>query len=137
MPHQWKNLLTVEVSEDLAQCRNCGANIIDIKNFKYAGETRAAATFTEELYMCRHCKTKFIIRYELFDSDGHINSKTFSSDINSPENQWQDNLTDEQKRLVTKHLKKCPECKERLDEELLRDAWFSSMFKKGIRHDHY
>jgi len=129
MLKNWTHLKKVEVSEETSLCQKCGMNILNINNFRYAGETRAAEFFTEELCECRGCGTNFIIRYELFDG-GHISNKTFSSDINDPEHSWHDNLTEAQKKVIAEHLEFCQICKEKLSEEILRDAWFASIFKK-------
>lgn len=126
---------TVLISSKTAVCESCGADIREIKNIKYAGTTVNGPTYREELYECRKCSTKFIIRYEFIEADGHINSRTFSSDVNDPNYNWQEALTEEQKKLVSGHLKTCKLCNDKLSEEMLMDAWFASIIhsrkKKG------
>jgi len=126
----WKDLKRVEVSGDKVACDKCGENILDIHNAKYAGETRAYARFSEELYECRNCGEKYVMRYDRFDEEGHIKSKTFAGDVNDPKLNWVDNLTEAQKREVNAHLKSCPICQDRLNAEVLNDAWFAHQLRK-------
>ena len=122
--------MRVIVSEEEAFCTKCHSNILEITNIRYAGETKVAPKMTEELYECRKCGTQFVIQYPIFDAEGHIESKTFSGDINDPTHNWQDNLSEEQIRVISEHMKICTVCQDQLDEEILKDAWFASIFKR-------
>jgi len=119
----------INIADQHASCQVCGADITDINNFHYAGKTNMETLWFEELCVCLNCGTQFLIHYDIFNSDGHINPRTFTGDVNNLEYNWQDNLTDEQKSLIAKHLHECPACCDRLSEEQLLDAWFGSIIK--------
>jgi hypothetical protein len=123
----WQNYQTVDINNDTAKCTECGARITHIPHFKYDGKNRSGATYREELCKCSTCNTKFIMHYDLFDSEGHIFSKVFTGDINDPNYNWQDSLTQDQKKAISEHLKSCPKCQDRLSEEILSDAWLSNV----------
>ena len=123
------NMQTVNIVDMHASCKLCGKDILDIINFKYTGKTIPVPTWSEEVCVCRNCGAEFLIHYDFFDPDGHINARTFIGDVNNAEYNWQDNLSDEQKILVMNHLKNCPTCVGRLDEETLTDAWFGSLIR--------
>jgi hypothetical protein len=113
----------VDISQDVVKCDVCGANIVDLANFVYEGKSESTAFDQKEFCRCRHCSTPFILHYKMFDSEGHIYPSVFTEDINNPESNWPDNLTAEQKESVSEHLKKCQVCMDRLEHELLTDAW--------------
>lgn len=117
----------INISQEKATCIKCGANLLDIRNIKWLQKEILGETFREELFECRKCGSAFIIHYDLFDSEGHINPASFTGDINDPTYNWQDNLSEEQKKAFEEHLKKCPICRDRLDEEYLKDAWFADI----------
>jgi hypothetical protein len=124
------------VSIDLndAPCKNCGANLIDIANYAYDGKTETTATVREEHCKCKKCGTSFILHYDLFDEEGHIYSKVFTEDVNNPSYNWQDALTEDQKSVISEHLKGCSICVDRLSMENLTDAWlrdFINMLRKN------
>jgi len=116
----------VNINQDSAPCQNCGSNLIEITNFSYADQTDSTATVREELCKCSKCGTLFILHYDLFDPKGHIYSKVFTEDINNPSYNWQDALTEEQKKAIAEHLQHCQVCVDRLSQELLTDAWLKS-----------
>jgi hypothetical protein len=113
----------VDINEDIVPCIKCGANLVDVANFKYDGQIVTEATFVEEACCCKKCDRSFIMHYDLFDPKGHIYSKVFSEDINNPEVNWQDALTDAQKKTISEHLEHCEVCTDRLSQETLTDAW--------------
>ena len=117
----------ISVSDTDAACAKCGVNILDIRNFKYSGKTMMSPEFREELCECRHCGAEFILRYNIFDKNGHIEQRVFTGDINDPEYNWQDSLVEDQKKAIADHLKKCKLCNDRLEDEVLTDAWFASV----------
>ena len=119
----------VDINKDNVPCRNCGANLVDVVNFVYMGEVDTRSTFIEEHCQCKHCKSIFILHYDLFDIDGHIYSKVFTEDVNNPDNNWQDNLTEEQKKIISQHLRGCKICIDRLNQEILTDAWLKSFIQ--------
>ena len=110
-----------------ATCLNCGADIHDITNIRYAEKYVTGPKFREELNFCKKCGTEFILRYDLFDHEGHIHPRVFSEDPNDPKYNWTDLLTDEQKKVIAEHLKDCPVCNKRLMEQIELDVWFSSI----------
>lgn len=122
-----EQLQVINISDEQALCTGCGSDLLDIINFQYDGQTITTPTCSEEMCSCKKCKTKFLIRYDLFDQEGHINQRVFTGDINNNDYNWQDNLSEEQKGAISKHLKECKTCQDRLEDETLKDAWFSSI----------
>ena len=120
----------VDINNDHAPCESCGANIVDVANFIYDGEAISEATYREEKCKCRQCGRPFILHYDLFDLDGHIQSRVFSEDINNPSYHWPEILSDSQKQAVADHLKDCKICQDRLDTELLTDAWLKGIMSQ-------
>lgn len=125
------SLQKVNISEDHAYCTKCNADILDIINFRFTGKVTLEPTFREELCECLHCGTRFVIHYDLFDKNGHVEPRIFTGDVNDPKYNWQDSLSDEQKTLIADHLHECEECRERLADEMLSDAWFASVIHGG------
>jgi hypothetical protein len=117
------NIQTVDINQDIVSCDKCGANIVDLANFVYEEKSESTAFDRKEFCRCRHCSTPFILHYEIFDPEGHIDPSVFTEDINNPESNWPDNLTEEQKESVSSHLRDCEICVGRLTHELLTDAW--------------
>ncbi len=132
--HKWDSLQHVDVSKEDVFCKHCKSDILDVVNFKYAGESQAKPTYWEELCVCKVCGNQFIMHYDIFDPAGHIYPRVFSEDINNPEYKWQDTLSEEQKENISKHLVNCDVCRERLSAEMLADAWFSS-YMENLRHN--
>jgi hypothetical protein len=56
----------------------------------------------------------------------------FTGDVNNPNFNWQELLTPAQKKAVELHVEGCQECKGRMNNEVLTDAWFSS-FMNDLR----
>ena len=125
-------LQKINIEQRHATCKNCGNSILELNHFRYAGKTVTAPRYFEELCVCSECGANFLIHYDIFDSYGHINPRTFSGDVNNPEYNWQDSLTEEQKGLIAEHLKACPVCCDRLSEETLEDAWFAGIIHQRI-----
>ena len=121
-----KETQIVDINKDTAPCQKCGANLVDVANFKYMGKADTMATYIEEHCQCKQCKSDFILHYDLFDASGHVYSKVFTEDINNPNNNWQDNLTEDQRKIISQHLKSCKICIDRLEQEILTDAWLKS-----------
>lgn len=117
----------INISQKEAFCIKCGANLLDVRNIRWLKKNILKPTFREELFQCRKCNAEFIIHYNLFDKNGHINPRAFTEDINDSSYNWQDNLSSEQKELIEKHLKNCSICCQRFDTENLNDAWFASI----------
>jgi len=116
----------ININSNNAPCPNCGVNLLDIKNFIFNGKVDNMPTYIEEYCSCRHCGAPFILHYDLFDSKGHIFSRVFTEDINNMAYNWQDSLTDEQKKMISGHLEGCNICLDRLSHEILTDAWLKS-----------
>jgi uncharacterized protein with PIN domain len=117
----------ISLTMDHATCTKCGKSLLDITNIKFIKDSVSSARFQEELYICRSCGTEFIIRYDLFDSDGHINQRVFTDDPNDPKYNWPDILNQSQRDEIAKHLKDCKICNGRLDDEFENNLWFSSL----------
>lgn len=124
------NLQIVNINKETELCSVCGTNILDILNFTYEGESESQPQYIEELCKCKKCDTQFIMHYDLFDTAGHIYSRVFTEDINNPTYHWQDVLTEAQKTSISGHLKTCTECCDRLEQEILTDAWFKSVLNE-------
>lgn len=127
--HKWGDLQVVDINEDIVLCRHCGSNIVDIANYMYDGDKILYASYWEELCVCKECGNNFILQFHIFDKAGHIYSSIFSEDINNPEYQWQEELTDEQKEVIADHIKDCEECRDRLSQEILTDAWLKDFIE--------
>ena len=129
-------LQKINITEDNAFCKSCRANLLDIGNIKFIKNSISGSNFSEELYLCRHCNQEFIIRYELFDKEGHIQRSVFSEDPNDPKFNWPDLLTAEQKLAISDHLKSCDTCNKRLIEGIESNVWFASLIHshKGESH---
>jgi len=121
-----KSMQKININDE-ATCDHCGARLTGLTEFSYAGDFFAYPDSREEICKCNKCGTKFILHYDLFDKDGHIYARVFTGDINNPSFNWQDSLTEEQKNAIELHLRSCPDCQERLTEEMLSDAWFASI----------
>ena len=129
------NYQRVNIGKSREGCRKCGTNLLDVSNFRYTEEFVSGPTYREELCICKTCNTPFVLRYELFDKKGHVYSRVFTEDVNDPQHNWQDNLTEEQKKLISEHLETCEVCKDRLSNEILSDAWFGSIIHRGKKHE--
>jgi len=125
--NKWGGLQVVDINEETVLCNNCGTNILDIANYFFDHETVAKPYYWEELCVCKGCGNNFILRYNIFDKEGHIYSSVFSEDINNPEYHWLDQLNDSQKEVITDHIKDCDICRERISQELLADAWLKEL----------
>jgi hypothetical protein len=127
------DLQIVDINKDWVKCDTCGANIVDLANFVYSGKSDSTANDRKEYCMCRKCSTPFILHYDMFDPQGHIYPSIFIEDINNPSCNWPDNLTEEQKEVVSAHLENCQICMDRLTQELLTDAWLKDFIasRKG------
>jgi hypothetical protein len=79
------------------------------------------------------------MHYDIFDSTGHIYQRVFTEDINNDHYSWMENLTEEQKTEVSRHLKDCKICNDRLSQEQLGEAvvkeFFSTLRKKLKRRN--
>ena len=126
MTENWKDLQHININQTIAPCEKCGADITDIANFAFDGEISSEPLYREEKCKCKQSENTFILHYDLFDSDGHIFSRVFTEDVNNPFYNWQDVLSDSQKKAISEHLKACKICQERLSQEILDDAWFSN-----------
>lgn len=119
------------IKDSEAVCASCGSNLFDVTKIKYEGESVQMELFTEELFSCRSCGTRFVIRYDIFDNEGHINHQVFTGDVNDHRHHWQDNFSEEQKAVIGDHLKLCQECNNRLAEETLMDGWLGNIIHRG------
>ena len=115
------------MSEESTPCSVCGRNLNELGNFVYLGFTKNSLREKDEQCKCTKCGTEFIMHYDYFDSDGHINSFVFNGDINDPSYNWQDQLTSEQTIEIAEHLTTCNVCSNRLNDEIASDAWLASL----------
>ena len=133
-PTNQKALQVVNINQEVAGCSSCGSDLVDIANIEYQGRAESTPTYREELCKCRNCGQLFSLRYDLFDAEGHIYSRVFVEDVNNPNYHWQDLLTDEQKEKIAEHLNNCDVCSNRLDHEILSDAWLKSFMGRLKKH---
>ena len=117
----------IHISEVDIKCHKCGIDITDIANLYYDGITLNENTFREEKCRCRNCDTPFLLHYNLFDKNGHINQRVFSEDVNDPSYDWMELLSGGQKRFIEKHLHDCQLCQDSLVKEQLSNAWFGDL----------
>jgi len=117
----------VDNTDEEAPCSECGRNLAELGRFTYVGTTINSATHKEEECQCKNCGQHFILRYQFFGEDGHVNSFVFNGDINDPTYNWQDQLTLDQKKSISDHLKTCDVCMQRMTDETLSDAWLASL----------
>ena len=108
-------------------CAKCGNGITELGQHKFTGKSTNTPTTKEELCTCGKCGKEFLLHYDFFDQEGHINSYIFIGDVNDAAYNWQDQLTAEQKGEIGKHLGGCPVCRDRLDHEVITDAWLASL----------
>jgi hypothetical protein len=117
----------IDNTDEEAPCSNCGENLAELGSFTYEGITVNSAIHKEEECQCKKCGQHFILRYRFFDEDGHVNAFVFNGDINDPTYNWQDQLTLEQKKSISDHLKTCEICIQKMTDETLTDAWLASL----------
>jgi len=117
----------VNLNDDLSPCSKCGTNLSILGKFIHTGVKENTATKKDEICKCLTCNEEFILHYEFFDENGHVNSFVFSGDVNDPSYNWQDQLTNEQKIAIGEHLKTCEICNKRLVDEVASDAWLASL----------
>jgi uncharacterized protein with PIN domain len=117
-------------NSDETKCSVCGSDINDIANFVYNNVTVSEPTYREELCKCRKCGTLFTMHYDLFDADGHIYSRVFTEDTNDPDYKWSDILSKNQLDMIIKHITKCQICKDRLETQIVNEAWFNDLMNE-------
>jgi uncharacterized protein with PIN domain len=117
----------VNLNEDVVPCSKCHINLSVLGSFTHIGVKENTALKKDEICRCNKCGMEFILHYEFFDKEGHVNSFVFSGDINDPEYNWQDQLTEEQKIAIGDHLKTCALCNKKLIDEVASDAWLASL----------
>lgn len=121
---------TININDDNAACQNCGSPLSVLHDISFEKEWKSDSRSRREKCHCKHCGTQFILIYDLFDPKGHVYPQVFSGDVNNPNFNWPDLLTDAQKIEIAKHLEGCQDCKERLSEEILSDAWLADILNK-------
>lgn len=127
MNTSWRKLQRVTIGDDNARCSGCEGSLSFLADYTYDNRYRCTSTYREELCKCSHCGKQFVLHHDLFDEKGHVYARVFTGDVNNPDYNWQDLLTSSQKKAVAIHMKNCFECQDRLNNEVLTDAWFSSL----------
>jgi hypothetical protein len=117
----------VNIAFESVPCSVCELNLSELGNFIYLGPTKNSPRQKDEQCKCTKCGTEFILHYDYFDADGHINSFVFNGDINDHSYNWQDQLTPEQTKEIAEHLATCSICNDRLNEAITSDAWLASL----------
>jgi len=118
---------TVNLIDDLSPCSKCETNLSILGKFVHTGVKENTARMKEEICKCLTCGEEFILHYDFFDEKGHVNSFVFGGDVNDPSYNWQDQLTEDQKKEIGEHLKTCEICNKRLIDEATSDAWLASL----------
>ena len=126
----------VKNTDDTAPCSQCRQNLAELGKFTYTGTTVNSVTQKDEECVCKNCEQHFILRYQYFDENGHVNAFVFNGDINDPTYNWQDQLTSEQRKNIGAHLKTCEVCMKKITEEALSDAWLASLIHNGSNGNH-
>lgn len=116
----------VNINEHLAVCAKCNSSI-GLGNFTYIRDYTQKPRMKQELCTCNNCDIEFILQYDFFDSDDHINPFIFGGDVNDPTYNWQDQLTEDQQKEIGAHLSGCKKCSERLTHEMSIEAWLASL----------
>ena len=133
----FKNSISQVVAYDseYAPCLECGNDLSELGSFEYAKIELNEDKYKKEFCTCKKCGKVFIIRYDFFNSEGHIQEFVFSEDINNPESNWQDIFTFGQRLAFKEHLKECVVCCSKLDETLLLDSWVLELLNTVKQHD--
>jgi hypothetical protein len=119
-----------QISEETVPCSTCGNNVIELGHHAFTGHSKNSPTQKDEECLCRLCGKEFLLHYEFFDVDGHVNNFVFNGDINNPAYNWQDQLTVDQKNIIGEHLRTCSICSDRLEHEIISDVWLASLMHK-------
>ena len=117
----------ININDDQALCEKCGAHLNVLGKFTYIEDQERTPRTKSELCTCNSCGAEFTLQYDLFTPEGHISGFIFSGDVNDPTYNWQDQLTDGQKKEIGEHLKGCAICNEKLNHTITSEAWFSSI----------
>lgn len=125
--HWRDDLQRVIIGDETVRCSGCEHSLSFLSDYVYDHDFRCTPTYREELCKCRNCGKQFILHHDLFDENGHIYARVFTGDVNNPNYNWQDLLTNEQRKAISDHLYECKTCQDRLTNEVLTDAWFSSL----------
>lgn len=122
MYSNWEELQKIDIGSDEELCQHCNTDLTDIANFTFKDEIRTEPRYWQELCECGVCGHKFIMHYDIFDSAGHIYQRVFAEDINNVDYKWTEDLTEEQTKEISNHLKDCPICNDRLSQVQLAEA---------------
>jgi hypothetical protein len=135
-----RNVQIVKCTSNNSRCRSCGANLSELGSFQYSGIEYNAPKYRLERNSCKKCGKEFLLRYDFFDPENHIDEMVFNGDVNDEMYRWQSILTKEQVGIIDKHLAGCPICSRRHDESILFDAFLGSIIRgqsaqmNGMRH---
>jgi len=116
----------VNISEESVICDKCQSSI-GLGNFTYIKDHSQDARTKQELCSCNNCEAEFILQYDFFNAEGHINPYIFGGDVNDPTYNWQDQLTPDQQKEIGTHLSACSLCSDKLTHEMGIEAWLASM----------
>jgi hypothetical protein len=114
------NIQIINANNENARCRHCGRTV-ELGSFKYAGEVNDYPKYRLEKNVC-NCGKEFLMRFNLFDKNGHIDRNVFNGDLNDPNYQWRDLWTKEQVEALDAHMAICKDCMAQHDEVVLEDA---------------
>lgn len=128
-------LQTVKYNGTKKRCKHCNTDLTDINNSTYLKKRWGNSKYWDELCQCDNCESKFILRHELFDENGHVHLFVFAEDINNSAYNWTDNLNNKQKISVAKHVEQCSICKKKIENQLCMDAELKAIFRKQKRKD--
>jgi hypothetical protein len=119
----------VEIDQKI-KCDICHSDLLNVSNIKFTGKTFEEDRCHNEEYICRNCKSPFIISFPIFDKEGHIEPRVFSEDLNDLEDDWRKRFTPAQKKLIEDHLRTCLKCQQSVDEETLQNTFLKIAFQK-------
>lgn len=121
-----KNDQIVDIEENEPVCNVCGTEL-SLGAFTFLNVAENRPRIRLELNRCNNCGAEFLLRFRLFDQNGHIPPYVFSGDINDSSFEWQSIWTPEQQAAILAHMENCRECQTRRDDQALSDAWFGDI----------
>jgi hypothetical protein len=129
------NLQIINFSHDTTGfCNKCGHELI-LGAITYTGICIDTADSRQEEYKCNKCGSIFIAKYDIFDSEHHINPSVFNGDPNDPSFSFEELWTAEQQKTIAEHLLYCRVCQNRRDLEFLSDVCLASLLHDdGRKH---
>jgi hypothetical protein len=84
-----RKIRVIKVDDPNGRCAACGAGLSELGSFHFAGETINTVKYRLELNACKNCGKQFLLRYDIFDLNHHVNANIFQNDVNDVTFTWQ------------------------------------------------